>query len=147
VVKGLSDIMTRFAKCCSPLPGETISGYITRGRGITIHKHDCPHLLEVDPQRKIEVEWDKKFNEQMPARISVECQDKPGILSKLTKAISSSDVNILRVEMDGYEIDKAKGTFDLTVDNVIQLFAIIESLKKVKGVLSVERIYDKSETL
>jgi len=147
VVKGLSDIMTRFAKCCSPLPGEIISGYITRGRGITIHKHDCPHLLEVDPQRKIEVEWDKKFNEQMPARISVECQDKPGILSKLTKAISSSDVNILRVEMDGYEIDKAKGTFDLTVDNVNQLFAIIESLKKVKGVLYVERIYDKSEIL
>jgi len=145
VVKGFNDIMTRFAKCCSPLPGETISGYITRGRGITIHKNDCPHLLEVDPQRKIEVEWDKKFNEQMPAKIFVECIDKPGILSKLTKTISSSDVNILRVEMDGYEIEKAKGVFDLTVDNVNQLTGIIESLKKVKGVLSVDRIFDESQ--
>lgn len=145
VVKGFNDIMTRFAKCCSPLPGESISGYITRGRGITIHKNNCPHLHEVDPQRKIEVEWDKKFNEQMPAKISVECIDKPGILSRLTKTISSSDVNILRVEMDGYEIEKAKGIFDVTVDNVNQLTGIIESLKKVKGVLSVDRIFDESQ--
>ena len=144
VVKGFNDIMTRFAKCCSPLPGESISGYITRGRGITIHKNDCQHLLEVDPQRKIEVEWDNKFSEQMPAKISVECIDKPGILSKLTKTISSSDVNILRVEMDGYEVEKAKGVFDLTVDNVNQLFSVIESLKKVKGVLSVDRIFDET---
>ena len=143
IVKGINDIMTRFAKCCSPLPGESISGFITRGRGITIHKNDCPHLLEVDPQRKIEVEWDKKFHEQMPAKISVECLDKPGILSRLTKTISSSDVNILRVEMDGYEVDKAKGVFDLTVDNVNQLSDVIRSLKKVKGVLHVDRIFEE----
>ena len=147
LVKGFNDIMTRFAKCCSPLPGESISGYITRGKGITIHKNDCPHLLEVDPQRKIEVEWDKKFNEQMPAKIFVECIDKPGILSKLTKTISSSDVNILRVEMDSIEIEKAKGVFNLTVDNVNQLIAVIESLKKVKGVLSVDRIFDESQEI
>ena len=147
LVKGFNDIMTRFAKCCSPLPGESISGYITRGKGITIHKNDCPHLLEVDPQRKIEVEWDKNFNEQMPAKIFVECIDKPGILSKLTKTISSSDVNILRVEMDSIEIEKAKGVFNLTVDNVNQLIAVIESLKKVKGVLSVDRIFDKSQEI
>ena len=147
LVKGYNDIMTRFAKCCSPLPGESISGYITRGKGITIHKNDCPHLLEVDPQRKIEVEWDKKFNEQMPAKIFVECIDKPGILSKLTKTISSSDVNILRVEMDSIEIEKAKGVFNLTVDNVNQLIAVIESLKKVKGVLSVDRIFDESQEI
>ena len=147
LVKGYNDIMTRFAKCCSPLPGESISGYITRGKGITIHKNDCQHLLEVDPQRKIEVEWDKKFNEQMPAKIFVECIDKPGILSKLTKTISSSDVNILRVEMDSNEIEKAKGVFNLTVDNVNQLIAVIESLKKVKGVLSVDRIFDESQEI
>ncbi len=147
LVKGFNDIMTRFAKCCSPLPGESISGYITRGKGITIHKNDCPHLLEVDPQRKIEVEWDKKFNEQMPAKIFVECIDKPGILSKLTKTISSSDVNILRVEMDSIEIEKAKGVFNLTVDNVNQLIAVIESLKKVKGVLSVDRIFEESQEI
>ena len=147
LVKGFNDIMTRFAKCCSPLPGESISGYITRGKGITIHKNDCPHLLEVDPQRKIEVEWDQKFTEQMPAKIFVECIDKPGILSKLTKTISSSDVNILRVEMDSIEIEKAKGVFNLTVDNVNQLIAVIKSLKKVKGVLSVDRIFDESQEI
>ena len=143
LVKGYDDIMTRFAKCCSPLPGELISGYITRGKGITIHKNDCPQLLEVDPQRKIDVKWDIKFKEQMPAKILVECIDKPGILSKLTKTISSSDVNILRVEMDSIEAEKAKGVFNLTVDNVNQLFDVIESLKKVKGVLFINRIFDE----
>ena len=79
------------------------------------------------------------------AKIFVECVDKPGILSRLTKTISSSDVNILRVEMDGYEVDKAKGVFDLTVDNVNQLSEVIQSLKKVKGVLQVDRIFEEMQ--
>ena len=79
----------------------------------------------------------------MPAKILVECIDKPGILSKLTKTISSSDVNILRVEMDSIKAEKAKGVFNLTVDNINQLFDVIESLKKVKGVLFINRIFDE----
>ena len=142
VVKGFSDIMTRFGKCCSPLPGEHISGYITRGKGITIHKHDCHHLLEVDPQRKIDVKWDSDFTEEMPVRISVTCLDKPGILSRLTKTISSNNVNIIRVEMETVEVDKAKGTFDISVNDVKQLNTVIESLKKLKGVISVERVFE-----
>ncbi|MGI9535320.1 MAG: RelA/SpoT family protein [Thermodesulfobacteriota bacterium] len=141
-VKGFNDIMTRFAKCCSPLPGELISGYITRGRGITIHKHDCPYLLEVDPQRKIEVDWDNEFIEQMPTKISVVCIDKPGILSKLTKAISASGVNIIRVEMDRFEVEKAKGRFEISVNDIKQLNSVINSLQNLKGVIDVERVFE-----
>jgi len=141
-VKGFNDIMTRFAKCCSPLPGELISGFITRGKGITIHKHDCPYLLEVDPQRKIEVEWDKDFIEQMPTKISVVCMDQPGMLSSLTKTISTSGVNIIKVEMDRFEVEKAKGSFEISVNNINQLNTVIDSLKNLKGVIDVERVLE-----
>lgn len=141
-VKGFNDIMTRFAKCCSPLPGEIISGYITRGRGITIHRHDCPILLDVDPNRKIEVDWDKEFIEQMPSKISVICMDKPGILSKLTKTISTTGVNIIRVEMDRFEIEKAKGSFEISVDDVNQLNTVMDALRKLRGVINVEREFE-----
>ena len=144
-VKGFNDIMTRFAKCCSPLPGELISGYITRGKGITIHKHDCPYLLEVDPQRKIEVEWDMDFIEQMPTTISVVCMDQPGMLSNLTKTISTSGVNIMKVEMDRFEVEKAKGNFEISVNNITQLNTVIDSLKNLKGVLEVKRVFETVE--
>jgi len=143
-VKGYDDIMTRFAKCCSPLPGEIIEGYITRGRGISIHKQDCPQLLEIDPERKIEVNWSNSFKGQMPAKLTVICTDQTGMLSKLTNLISSSNVNIVKVEMNRFEVEKAKGDFDLEVDNVKQLEKLMNNLKGIKGVLSVERQTDQS---
>lgn len=143
-VKGYNDIMTRFAKCCSPLPGEPIVGYITRGKGISIHRNDCPHLLEIDPERKIEVNWSSNFKGKMPAKIVVVCNDQTGMLSKLTNAISSTDVNIVKVEMNRVEVEKARGLFDLEVDSVKQLDNLINNLKGLKGVTSVERQTDQT---
>jgi guanosine-3',5'-bis(diphosphate) 3'-pyrophosphohydrolase len=94
LIRGYDDIMIRFGNCCTPLPGETIVGYITRGRGITIHKYDCSQLLDVDPARKVDVEWDRNFREPRPAKIAVVCADRPGMLSSITRSIASSDVNI-----------------------------------------------------
>ena len=141
-VKGYSDIMIRFGKCCLPLPGEELTGYITRGKGITVHKFDCSTLMEIDPERKIDVKWDSSFEEVMPAKVYVECTDKPGMLSKLTNAFSSNNVNILKVEMDRFELDKAKGVFDITVSNIKQLNSILSSIRKLKGVISAERVYE-----
>lgn len=143
-VKGYNDIMTRFAKCCSPLPGEPIEGYITRGKGISIHRTDCQHLLEIDPERKIEVNWSDSFKGKMPAKITVICNDQTGMLSKLTNAISSTDVNIVKVEMNRFEVEKARGQFDLEVDSVKQLDNLISNLKGLKGVHTVERQTDQT---
>lgn len=142
LVRGYDDVMIRFANCCSPLPGEEIVGYITRGKGITIHRNDCPRLLEVDLARRIDVEWDTKFKGSRPARILVTCTDKPGILSSITNTFSSSEVNISKAEIHSTDVEDAIGTFDVVVSDLSQLEDVIKSIKKVKGVKSVERMHE-----
>ncbi len=142
LVRGYDDVMIRFANCCSPLPGEEIVGYITRGKGITIHRNDCPRLLEVDLARRIDVEWDAKFKGSRPARILVTCTDKPGILSSITKTFSTSEVNISKAEIHSTDVEDAIGTFDVVVSDLSQLEDVIKSIKKVKGVKSVERMHE-----
>lgn len=142
LVRGYDDVMIRFAHCCSPLPGEDIVGYITRGKGITIHKNDCQRLLEVDIDRRIDVEWDSKFKGPRPARILVTCTDKPGILSSITNTFSSSEVNISKAEIHSTDVEDAIGTFDVVVSDLSQLEDVMKSIKKVKGVKSVERMQE-----
>ncbi|MCL4243659.1 MAG: bifunctional (p)ppGpp synthetase/guanosine-3',5'-bis(diphosphate) 3'-pyrophosphohydrolase [Candidatus Dadabacteria bacterium] len=142
LINGYSDVMIRFANCCSPLPGEPITGYITRGKGITIHKSDCPRLLDVDDARRIEVEWDRNFKGQRPARIVVRCVDRPGILSNITSSFSSSDVNISKAEIHSTDVDTAVGTFDVVVTDLAQLENVMKSIKQVEGVRSVERMLE-----
>jgi len=142
LIRGYDDVMIRFANCCSPLPGEDIIGYITRGKGITIHRHDCPKLLEVDLARRIDVEWDSKFKGSRPARILVTCTDKPGILSSITNTFSTSEVNISKAEIHSTDVEDAIGTFDVVVTDLSQLENVIKSIKKVKGVKSVERMQE-----
>ena len=139
-IKGFNDIMIRFAKCCSPLPNELILGFTTRGKGITIHKHNCPYLLEVDPKRRIEVQWDKDFMGQMPTTISVVYMDKSEMLPSLKKAILTSGIKIISAEMYKFEIEKTRGSFEISVSSITQLNNVIDSLKNLKGVITVERV-------
>lgn len=142
LISGYNDVMIRFANCCSPLPGEQITGYITRGKGITIHKNDCPRLLDVDDARRIDVEWDKNFKPQRPARIVVMCADRPGMLSNITSSFSSSDINISKAEIHSTDVDTAIGTFDVVVSDLEQLENVMKSIKQVEGVRSVERMLE-----
>lgn len=142
LISGYNDVMIRFANCCSPLPGEQITGYITRGKGITIHKNDCPRLLDVDDARRIDVEWDKNFKPQRPARIVVMCADRPGMLSNITSSFSSSDINISKAEIHSTDVDTAIGTFDVVVSDLEQLENVMKSIKQVDGVRSVERMLE-----
>ncbi|MEQ9620095.1 MAG: bifunctional (p)ppGpp synthetase/guanosine-3',5'-bis(diphosphate) 3'-pyrophosphohydrolase [Deltaproteobacteria bacterium] len=142
LISGYNDVMIRFANCCSPLPGEQITGYITRGKGITIHKNDCPRLLDVDHARRIEVEWDRNFKGQRPARIEVMCIDRPGILSNITSSFSSSDVNISKAEIHSTDVDTAVGTFDVVVNDLEQLENVMKAIQRVEGVKSVQRMLE-----
>ncbi|HEX3037342.1 MAG TPA: bifunctional (p)ppGpp synthetase/guanosine-3',5'-bis(diphosphate) 3'-pyrophosphohydrolase [Thermodesulfobacteriota bacterium] len=145
LVKGFNNVMIRFGNCCAPLPGEPIVGYITRGRGITIHRHDCSQFLDVDPARKVDVEWDRHFEGQRLARIVVICADNPGMLSSITRSIALSDINISKAEIHSTEDNRALGTFEVSVSDLAQLERLIGSIKKVKGVISVERVAGVSE--
>ncbi|MBA2544191.1 MAG: bifunctional (p)ppGpp synthetase/guanosine-3',5'-bis(diphosphate) 3'-pyrophosphohydrolase, partial [Deltaproteobacteria bacterium] len=93
-VAGEEDILVRFAKCCSPLPGDPIHGFITRGRGVTVHRRDCDKGLDLDPERRIEVEWDGHGNAQHEVAIQVLCADKPGLLAHISQSFTDQGVNI-----------------------------------------------------
>src|SRR5205814_10382563 len=98
-VSGVEDMLVRFGKCCSPLPGERITGFITRGRGVTVHTLDCPKVLESDPQRRIDVQWEDGKGTPRPVRVEVTCIDQPGLLAAMSKAISSAGINITRAQV------------------------------------------------
>lgn len=146
IIDGYSDVMIKFGRCCSPLPGEDIIGYITRGKGITIHKRDCARLLEVDPERRIDVQWDTEYKGTRPARVIVRCIDKPGILSSISNTFTASDVNISKAEMHSTDLDDAIGTFDVVVSDLAQLEGVMKSIKSLKGVKSVRRVQETEGT-
>ncbi|MBI4797169.1 MAG: bifunctional (p)ppGpp synthetase/guanosine-3',5'-bis(diphosphate) 3'-pyrophosphohydrolase [Desulfarculus sp.] len=138
-VKGVDDVLVRFAKCCNPLPGDAIGGYITRGRGVSVHEAGCPHLARVEPERRVEVEWDVPEDQVRPVRIRVESGDRAGVLADLAGALKVRDINILEAEVR-VEDHKGLATFLIQVHSAEQLRQVVAELKKVKGVHSVRRL-------
>lgn len=139
-VQGLDDIMVRFAKCCNPLPGDAVIGFISRGRGVTVHATDCPRVLETDPGRHIEVAWDLAQKTSHAVKIRVYCSDIKGILSSITGAITKSEANIIRASAYATGDGRAVNTFEIDVNDVTHLGKVIDAVRKLKGVQRVERI-------
>ncbi|MEM6456564.1 MAG: bifunctional (p)ppGpp synthetase/guanosine-3',5'-bis(diphosphate) 3'-pyrophosphohydrolase [Acidobacteriota bacterium] len=141
-VKGENDLMASLAKCCNPVPGEAIIGYITRGRGVSIHASDCPNVrnLMYDPERIIEVEWAKESEESVYAvGLSVHTQDHPGILARLTEVIAKEQGNIKLCKATTVETGHGLIEFVLEVRNHGHLNKIRASMQTVSGVIDVQR--------
>jgi len=141
-VGGVDDVLVRFGKCCEPLPGERILGFITRGRGVTVHAVDCPRVLDSDPQRRVEVVWEKGSAAPRAVSIDVVCIDETGILAAMSKAISSTGVGISRAQVRGAVDGRATNTFEIVVSDVDELNRVIRSLSKVRGIMRVARSRD-----
>jgi guanosine-3',5'-bis(diphosphate) 3'-pyrophosphohydrolase len=139
-VRGIQDMMVRFAKCCNPLPGDPISGYITRGRGVSVHTADCPNILGSDPERLIPVSWNMKEEAVHAVRVRITCNDKKGLLADISSALSSSEVNILRADVYTTEDQKAVCNFELEVRDLKHLQNAFRALNRLKNVLKVERL-------
>ena len=139
-VSGVDDVMVRFGRCCNPLPGERILGFITRGRGVTVHAIDCLRVMESDPQRRVEVAWDPADGHFRPVEIEVTGVDAPGLLAAMSKAISSAGINISRAEVHTGIDKKAINVFEVMVDSVDALNRVMRGLGKVKGVMKVQRV-------
>jgi len=147
-VSGTSDVMVRFAGCCEPLPGDEIIGFVTRGRGVTVHTRGCVKVFALDPDRRIEVDWDVESEARRSIAIRVLCRDEPGILAKITNTISAASINIgsARVstaETDGAGASTGEGaelTFELWVQDVETLAKLMREIRRVRGVRSVERV-------
>jgi GTP pyrophosphokinase len=138
-VKGVDDVLIRFALCCHPLPGERIIGFITRGRGVTVHTIGCPTVLESDPHRKIEVRWEEDGQPPRPVKIEVTCIDQPGLLAAISAAITSADANIARAQIRTFSSQRALNTFEVMIKNSEHLKQVLQNISKVKGVYKAVR--------
>ncbi len=144
-VRGIDDIMVRFAKCCTPLPGDEIVGYITRGRGVSVHLASCPQVQEMDPERIIEVHWEVEKGQTFPVNIRIFCTDKKGLLAELSNVISNLGINISRADVATYPDQRATFDFLLNVNDLAQYKKLVSELKKLKNVHSIERQREAGE--
>ncbi|MFQ5526658.1 MAG: RelA/SpoT family protein [Thermoanaerobaculia bacterium] len=140
-VRGDSDLLAYLAKCCKPLPGDEIVGYVTRGRGVSVHSVDCHNVknLLYNPEREIEVEWARSRDEVFPVPLVIETEDQPGILAKLTEAIAKFDGNIRNFEAETIETGRGQIAVLVEVKNRRQLEKLRQGLRGVNGVLDVRR--------
>jgi guanosine-3',5'-bis(diphosphate) 3'-pyrophosphohydrolase len=140
LVKGVDNVLVRFGKCCNPLPGDPVVGYVTRGQGVTVHRTTCPHTMSLDPERQIELQWAIDTEELYPVRIHIVAHDSIGLLANITGAISESKVNILDASTKTGADSKAEGYFTISVSGAKQLEKVIKAVRKIKSVISVKRM-------
>ena len=143
------DMMLRIGKCCNPVPGDTIIGYITRGRGVSIHSVDCPSMMSLagETERLVEVEWDTSHKTPFPARISIVTEDKPGLLGKISSAVSECDVNMTRANVQMGTLKRAYFDLSLEILDLEHLNRTLETIRKIPGVIHVERIKEYSKKM
>ena len=146
-IRGVDDLLIRFAKCCNPLPGDQIVGFITRGRGLTVHARDCLTVVKsvLDRERIVNVEWDGGEPTEEPAKRPVRIavyigRDRPGLLSEITGAISSRNGNITKAEVEVTDDRRGINNFVVEVADLRQLQDIMASIRDVPDVINVERV-------
>jgi GTP pyrophosphokinase len=140
LVKGVDDILIKFGKCCQPVPGDPIIGYITRGYGVTIHRTSCVNALRMNPERQIEVEWNQEVTETYPVKIRIISQDRVGLLADVVGNISKFGANILNAKTETRENKMVDSFFTIGVEDTTHLDKIVSAVKKVKYVQEVKRV-------
>jgi GTP pyrophosphokinase len=141
-VKGARDVLMQLSRCCNPVPGDRILGYITRGRGLTIHAVDCPNLeaLDYDRERLVEVEWDSATPSTHAVKISVMAVDKTGVLANVSSAIAECRANISRAEIATREDRKAVLDFIVEISGTDHLDQVLKAIERVDGVITARRV-------
>jgi len=140
LIGGIDNVMVRFANCCNPLPGEPVTGFITRGRGLAVHSKNCSQVLASDPERRVEVEWDMQRKTTRPVKIQVSSTNQKGMLVGISGAIDAADANICSANVHTRGDREGVNLFEIEVENLEHLNRVINAIKKVKGVVRVERI-------
>ncbi len=145
IVRGHDDLLVFRAKCCNPIPGDEIIGYVTRGRGVAVHTRSCPNVenLLYQTERRITVEWGEGGASTFPVQLQISGQDRPGLLAEITSAISGAGTNIHNLESrpDGAG-SNARIDVTLEIANLRQLESILANIRKIAGVYGVDRVYN-----
>ncbi len=139
-IQGMDNLMVRYSQCCQPVPGDRVVGYITRGRGVSVHRVDCPNVLHLsrDPERRVEIEWSAEQGERFYVKIQMHGTDRRGLLSDVAKAISDTGTDIQHADMKATN-GGMDAEFVVEVKDLSHLNRVVKAVKKVKGVLEVER--------
>jgi guanosine-3',5'-bis(diphosphate) 3'-pyrophosphohydrolase len=138
-INGIDDVLVRYAKCCNPLPGDDILGFITRGRGVTIHRRGCPKAFDTDPERRVEITWDSKARINRSVQLRVVTANQPGILANVGHTFMAQGINISEANCRASDDGRAVNLFSFVCVDLQQLKVVMKALTKVKGVVVVER--------
>ncbi|MDD2219655.1 MAG: TGS domain-containing protein, partial [Desulfoplanes sp.] len=138
-IRGVEDLLVRFAQCCNPVPGDPIVGYISRGRGVTVHTQDCPNVANMEDERLLDVSWEDSGHQRLPVKIKMKCKNERGVLATVANLLSSEDVNIdsgnFKSDVDG----NSEIFLTVQVRDTTHLYDAIEKLRKLPQVLDVAR--------
>jgi len=140
LVKGVEDILIKFGKCCQPVPGDAIIGYITQGYGVTVHRASCVNALRMSPERQIEVEWSTESADRYPVKIQILSYDRVGLLADVVSSISKFGANILNASSETKETQMVESFFTINVEDKEHLEKILSAVKKVKHVQDARRV-------
>ncbi len=138
-ISGIEDVLVRFGRCCNPVPGDPIVGFITRGRGVTVHTIGCEKALAQDPARRVDVTWDVKGDFKRLVSVKVVTSDRPGMLAKVSQTFSEAGINIASANVRSHG-DRAVLSFEVSVQDLKQLTSVMRSIGRIDGVQSVERL-------
>jgi len=139
-VKGVGDLLVRFAKCCSPIPGDEITGYVTRGKGVTVHRASCPSVLsERDIERLINVEWEIAGEQTYPITVRILALDRPGLLNEVTNVVAEDKVNIVAASVAVHADNSATISATFKVNSLQQLSRVLSKIERLRDVTSVTR--------
>ncbi|HIF07645.1 MAG TPA: bifunctional (p)ppGpp synthetase/guanosine-3',5'-bis(diphosphate) 3'-pyrophosphohydrolase, partial [Gemmatimonadetes bacterium] len=137
-IQGMDNLMIRYSRCCQAVPGDRVMGYITQGRGVSIHQVDCPNVLDLSEDRRVEIEWTKEKDDRFFVSLVMEGTDRRGLLSDVATAISDTDTDIVQADMKGVERGML-GRFGVEVQDLAHLNKVIKAISRVKGVVQVDR--------
>jgi len=139
-IQGVDGLMVRYAQCCQPVPGDPVVGYVTRGRGVSIHREDCPNLLLLahEPERRLEIDWQEAQGERFVVRLALEGNDRRGLYADIAAAVSSTGTDIKSLELRSSD-GRAIGAVLVEVENLAHLQKIVRAARRVKGITDVAR--------
>ncbi len=138
-IGGIDDVLVRYGKCCSPVPGDAIVGFITRGRGVTVHTKGCRKAMEADLERRVDVSWDVQGDFKRSINLRVRSDDRKGLLAKMSETFTDVGVNILQANAKAGE-KGAVSNFEIEISNIQQLNDVLRAIGQIPGVHSVERV-------
>lgn len=140
LINGVEDVLVTYALCCRPVPGEAVTGYITRGRGITIHLSTCSQVLALDAERRVPVQWQSSTKGRHSGEVRIICSDQMGMLAEIGAVCKTTSINVTRMEAHQIGDNKAEITLEVSILDVRELQKLMNSVERIRGVISVDRV-------